>query len=426
MSNLTTDRKYIALLAAAAGLILVLGTWARPDRGGGDAASVSSPAELMRLQRMTQRRNVQEMAAFFSETAANASRHLTWVVGHRSTALIWDVNGTLVTAAGREQFPAVTLVRTAEQFEAEARRATASPLFPIVSLRVGASEAFQPVRRAPPEVLLAGDWLVAVARRDDGSYTFAPGIYGGSSPTTCGEFSFEEITYSVNFNETMLGAGLFDLDGYLLGVVIRCGDRLTVMASSDVQAALEEAGSFGAQLTARYGFRAAALEQQEGEETAAGVAVTEVWVGEAADRAGMRPGDRLTGLDEAEVKTLDDLMPLVLPVARETVELRGRRGSRAVSFKLSARGGTVSPSEAQANGAGLNFRAPRRGVTIEFVVPGSPAEQAGLRAGDVVLWVNGREPTNTATLRRLLAARPGRTRRVTAEREGRLRIYELE
>ena len=427
MSGKTTDRKYVALLALVAGLILVLGIWARPDSRGDDAPPVSSPAELMGLQRMTQRRNVQEMAVFFSEVAANASRHLTWVAGNHSTALTWDVDGTLVTAAGTEEFPAITLVRAAEQFEAEARRAVASPLFPIVSLRVGAGDAFQPVQPVSVDVLLAGDWLVAVARRADGSYAFAPGIYGGAAPTTCGEFSFQEVTYNVNFNETMLGAGLFDLDGHLIGVIVRCEDRLAVMASADIPAALEQAAAFGAQLVARYGFR---LEppavREDGEQPAQGVEVAEVWIGKAADRAGIRPGDRILSLDGAAVEAVDDLLPLVLPVAREIVELKGRRGARAVGFTLSARGEAVPPSAARQEAAGLGFRAPRKGVAIDLVAPGSSAEQAGLRSGDVVLWVNGREPVNTATLRRLLIPRPGRTRSVVAEREGRMRIYELE
>ena len=346
MSTPTADRKYVALLALAAGLILVFGTWARPETRRDDAPPFSSPAELMRLQRMTQRRNVQEMAAFFSEVAANASRHLAWVVDTHSTAVIWDVDGTLVTAAGREEFPAVTLVQTAEQFEAEARRAVASPLFPIVSLRVGAGNAFQPVQSVGPEVLLAGDWLVAVARQGDGSYTFAPGIYGGSSLLVCGEFSFREMTYNASLSETMLGGGLFDLDGHLLGVVILCEDRLAVMASADIPAALEEAAEFGSQLTARYGFRVGPPAiREESERPDQGVEVTEVWVGKAADRAGIRPGDRLTALDGAEVEAVGDLLPLVLPVARETVELQGRRGSRVVDFILSARGRALPPRQ---------------------------------------------------------------------------------
>ena len=427
MSTQMADRRYVALLAVVAGMILVFGTWARPDKRRDDAPPVSSAADLMRLERMTQRRNVQQMAALFSEVAANAARHLTWAVDNRSTAVIWDVDGTLVTAAGKQDFPAITLVRTADQVEVEARRAVASPLFPIVSLRVGAGDAFQPVQMVGPEVLLAGDWLVAVARRGDGSYNFAPGVYGGSSPVVCGDFSFREMTYNANLSETMLGGGLFDLDGYLLGVVVRCADRLMVMAAADIPETIEQAAALDAQLIARYGFRPdPAAIREESESSSQGVEVSEVWVGKAADRAGMRPGDRLTSLDGAKVEQVADLLPLVLPVARETVELRGRRGSRVVNFTLSARGTAVPPAAAHADGAGLGFRAPRRGVTIDLVVEGSSAEEAGLRAGDVVLWVNDREPINTATLRRLLTPRSGRTRRVIAEREGRMGIYTLE
>ncbi len=59
------------------------------------------------------------------------------------------------------------------------------------------------------------------------------------------------------------------------------------------------------------------------------------------------------------------------------------------------------------------------GVKVEAVVPGSPAEKAGVKPGDVLLKLDG---TAVASLRdyseRLKAARPGQTVRATLRRDG--------
>ena len=59
------------------------------------------------------------------------------------------------------------------------------------------------------------------------------------------------------------------------------------------------------------------------------------------------------------------------------------------------------------------------GVKVDSVVPGSPAEKAGVKAGDVLLKLDG---TDVASLRdyseRLKAARPGQTVKATLRRDG--------
>ena len=75
----STDRKYVVLLAVAAGLVLILGVWARPKKSSGESAQpVTSPAELVRLERLAQRRTAENMATYFSDVAANAARHLVY------------------------------------------------------------------------------------------------------------------------------------------------------------------------------------------------------------------------------------------------------------------------------------------------------------------------------------------------------------
>lgn len=423
--NKLADRKYIALLAAIAGIILVLGTWARPKPRQDDVPPMPSPVESMRLQRMTQLRNIQGMTNLFLDAATHASRHLVWLPDSRSTALIWDVNGTILAATSKQSLPEVALVNTAEQFQTEARRGAPSLTSPLVSLQVGTDDTFQPVQQVSLDVLSMGDWLVAVAKQENGSHTFAPGVYGGSSPVTCGESSFQEIAYTVNFSELMLGGGLFDLNGFLAGVIVRCNDRLTAIAASDVPAELKKIESFESQLLARYGFRVEVLAALEDTENSwQGVKVTEVWVGEAADSAGIRPGDHITELNGTEIKMVDDLFLLVSPTIQENIELRGRRKTKKITFVLSGGDTTTAPARQMISGIGFDIR--RKGVSIDFVAPNSSAARAGLQSGDAVLWIDGRTPVSTRNLLRLLNSSSKTSLQVVAERNGRMRMYELQ
>ncbi len=60
-----------------------------------------------------------------------------------------------------------------------------------------------------------------------------------------------------------------------------------------------------------------------------------------------------------------------------------------------------------------------RGVAVEKVVEGSPAEKAGLQSGDVIVRVNGDEITSTRKLTRLVSEiAPDHTTRITVFRGG--------
>ena len=433
----STDRKYVVLLAIAAGLVLILGIWARPKKSSGESAQpVPSPAELVRLEQLAQRRTAENMATYFSDVAANAARHLVYLTDAGSSGICWDGEGTLITSASKGEFPSASRVRTSQQREpggeAEAQTSVVSPVNPVVALRVIASPVFQPVTKPSPGTLFPGDWLVAVARQADGRYSFAPGIYGGLAASSCGEFQFPEITWNISLGDGMLGGGLFDLDGYLVGMVIQCGDRYAAMAVDRIDSAIQQAHSFDSQLLERYGFRIERESDTSDENSSApaqtladGVRVSEVWTGDVADRAGMLPGDFIVSLDGRDVGGTDDLLPLVLPVARELIEIGVRRGSRSHSFELSARGRPGSSAE-DASSAGLAFQGATNGFVIESVVEGSPAHQAGLQAGDRVLLVNGRSVRNVAALRQALARNGRQAVLVIAERDKRKRLFVLD
>jgi Do/DeqQ family serine protease len=60
-----------------------------------------------------------------------------------------------------------------------------------------------------------------------------------------------------------------------------------------------------------------------------------------------------------------------------------------------------------------------RGVLINSVTPGGPADQAGLKTGDVILQVNGKEVNDSNVLRNQIAATaPGTALTLTIQRDG--------
>jgi len=68
---------------------------------------------------------------------------------------------------------------------------------------------------------------------------------------------------------------------------------------------------------------------------------------------------------------------------------------------------------------GVGIANASNGVEITQVRPGTPASQAGLRTGDVVVRIDGRKVTNSGELGQLVdAKRPGNTVRLTYIRNG--------
>jgi serine protease Do len=67
----------------------------------------------------------------------------------------------------------------------------------------------------------------------------------------------------------------------------------------------------------------------------------------------------------------------------------------------------------------------RKGAVIAEVTPGAPADTAGLRAGDIVLGLNGRLIASSSDLiRRVAQSRPGEVLRLEVHRDGRTQTVE--
>ena len=191
----------------------------------------------------------------------------------------------------------------------------------------------------------------------------------------------------------MAGAGLFDLDGNLIGVVIPCDDRFTGVTVESVDAMLREGRAVEGRVVGRYGLKLDVMteEEQQHFESRESVIVREVWTGHLADLAGFRPGDILVAINAEPIGALEQLRPLAEPVGFETFDVALRRRGELVTIVLPTSEVTVAPDD-DTRPAGIVWEPEPSGYLIDSVVPDSPADVAGLRSGDRLVRIDMEAP----------------------------------
>jgi serine protease Do len=143
--------------------------------------------------------------------------------------------------------------------------------------------------------------------------------------------------------------------------------------------------------------------------------------GSPADAAGLKPGDIVVELGGSPIKEVPDLQRRVAAVRPgQTMKLTVIREKKPMSFSVKI-GEMPSDEPVVAEGPGtdewglsvesltgdaaLRLDLPvARGLLVTDVQPGSPAEKAGLRRGDVILEIARRPADDAANLYRALGA----------------------
>jgi len=159
-----------------------------------------------------------------------------------------------------------------------------------------------------------------------------------------------------------------------------------------------------------------------------GAIVTQVESGSPATKAGVKVGDLIRALDGKEVSdasqlqvnvgqtrpgttiklsVLRDGKSLELPVTLEKMGARDKGDDESASTETGKPRwglglGEMTPDVRQQLRGGKDLQ----GVVIERVVPGSPADNAGLRPGDVILSVNRKEVQSVADVQKSLGSIP--------------------
>jgi len=135
------------------------------------------------------------------------------------------------------------------------------------------------------------------------------------------------------------------------------------------------------------------------------------WVDPAspAAAAGLQAGDVVVAIDGRAVPTWRDLQMATLSAANRRLEVTFKRGGDEKTVAL-------VPESQSSYDLGYAGVAPPLPARISAVMPGSPAEAAGLKAGDRIVAIDGEPVRHFFDVMRLVSAKPGQQIKVTVRR----------
>ena len=367
------SRRYVATLAVLAALILSSGLVVRRLLEPDDAPAIAPPSQAAPLQQLAQGGLMRRTAAYVAERVAAVAVHVEFVSDAGVAGVRWRPDSVLT--ADR-----VRVVRAL----ASAR----DTLHPALAF------ASDTVRR---------DWLVIVGRDAAGRVLSATQLAGGRATVRCGTQSVETVVTGARLDDQLAGAGIFTLDGELLGMATWCDERLVIVRLRELQRIL---GTSEAPTVAESsaGFSVAVgdslARRLVGNDT--GLLVTAVRRGSPADVMGMRVGDLLVSVN-GRAPSVDSARHVLGTARVDSVVVGRRREGRWVATPLAV---TSTPAADGATGPfGLStLPLAKAGVPVTFVAPGSVAERAGLRVGDQLLRVADDAVSTPESAARLLTA----------------------
>lgn len=326
-------------------------------------------------------------------------------------------------------------VRLANGDEVDAEVVGADPLTDLAVLKVETKDKQPYVEFAEGVNLRVGDWVVAVGNPFGLGGTVTSGIVSAIGGQNRENQYLDFIQIDAPINRGNSGGPTFDLKGRVVGVntaifspnggSVGIGFAIPAKVARDTVAQLIANGSvtrgwLGIQLQEVTTEIAAALELKSRN----GVLVNSVIDGEPAAKAGLRDGDVIVEIAGDKVDTPNELSRRVASYApgdKVRVKVLRDGKQKTVNVTLGMRdddssAGDDAPaandndtlsSDVGVRVSELNdslrqqFRVPRdvNGVLVTGVRPGSPAEDAGLRPGAVILQVEGQDVSNADDLR---------------------------
>ncbi len=347
-----------------------------------------------------------------------------------------DLDGHIVTNNHVVEDADKVQVRLANGDEIDAEVIGTDPLTDLAVLKVAPQKGQSYVEFADDVNLRVGDWVLAVGNPFGLGGTVTSGIVSAIGGQNRENQYLDFIQIDAPINRGNSGGPTFDLKGRVVGVntaifspnggSVGIGFAIPARVAKETVAQLMENGSvtrgwLGIQLQEVTTEIAAALGLKE----RGGVLVADVIDGTPAQKSGLMDGDVILGIAGEDVRNSNELSRRVasyqpgkeveLKIQREGKirNLKVKLGQRDENQAVAANDDVPSnDNDSLAADVGLRvaeltqvlrqqYRVPAGvdGVVVTAVRPGSPAEDAGLQPGVVILQVDGQQVTSGDDLR---------------------------
>jgi serine protease Do len=343
----------------------------------------------------------------------------------RGSGFVVDANGTIVTNNHVVKNAKTVSVTLDDGTTVPAKVIGHDSRTDIAVLKVDAHHPLPYIQLGNSASVKPGQWVVAMGNPFGLGGTVTAGIVSASG-RDIGAGPYDQfIQIDAPINQGNSGGPLFTQDGKVIGMntailspsggSIGIGFAIPSDMIRTVVAQLEKTGhvtrgyiGVEAQPVSDTMAKAMHLPQQSG------ALIAGVQSDAPAARAGLEPGDVVTAVNGQSVKNARDLavdIAAVQPDEDATLQVVHDGDSKTVTVKV----GQLPNEQVATNEHGqeskgrigvalaplspelsdqLNVPDGTRGVVIRTVEPGSPAEQAGLQAGDVIVGVGGKKVTS--------------------------------
>jgi len=415
-----------------AGTLPELKTLIKQNRSAVVSISVSQNAtDSIRQKQLKEqlKRLPKEFGELFKNMPQNPHRFSQPHAQAQGSGFIISKDGYIITNTHVINNAHKITVRLADKREFQAKVIGSDKLSDIALLKIETND-LPTVEFGNSDKLDVGEWVVAIGTPFGLDFTATQGIISALSRSLPSETYVPFIQTDAAVNPGSSGGPLFNLKGQVIGVnsqiYSRSGGYMGVsfaIPSNIVKNVTEQLKADG---KVSRGWLGVAIQninenlaKSFGISKAEGSLVSKVMPDSPAEKAGFQAGDVIVKFDNKAVRSAQDLPLLVgnTPIGKDvavtvvrsgkekvldvTIRKLGGKNDEPVLASLSK--GSLGVAVSSLSPADrIKLKIKKNGVRVEKVLSDSPAENAGLLAGDIILSVNGNNIDSPTSLKKII------------------------